>query len=190
MRLFEVRRRQDRFMFSNVKILNQPFEECTDKFVVNFKKIGSRDQYQHRGIALTSKYPRFLFPDLIERSPGSSYFIYVESRIRDQLPENLQYLKEIKINDWPVEYQAPNYIFPLSMKIEHYLEDPTAATKQIPETRFELLTRHMPVARSIIDLYPGGGYIFYLFKYPNAVLIFIRFRVPQQSVYLLGKFYF
>merc|ERR1711923_406682 len=103
-------------MFSNIKMLNQPYEECTDKFVVTFKKIGSRDEYQHRGIAMTSKHPRFIFPDLIERSPGSSYFIYVESRIRDQLPEDLQYLKNVKISDWPVEYQAPNYIFPLSMK--------------------------------------------------------------------------
>ena len=156
MRLFQVRRRQDRFQLSNIKILNSPYEECTDRFVVSLKKIGSRDQYQHRGISITSRHPRFLFPELIERCPGSSYFIYVESRIRDSLPEELVYLKDIRQSEWPQEYRAPNFLFPLSMKIEHYREA-LSADKKIPETRFQLLTRHIPVARTIIDLYPGGG---------------------------------
>ena len=141
--------------------MNPPYEEVTDKFVVTLQKVGMRDEYQHRGVAITSKYPRFIFPDLIERNPGSSYFIYVESRIRDRLPEELQYLRDIKISQWPEEYRAPNYYFPLSMKFEHFLEDPTAGNN-IPSTRFQLLTSHIPVARTFIDLYPGGGCVFYL----------------------------
>ena len=154
-----------------------PNEECVNKFVISLERIGPWDMQRHIGIAISSQQPQFLFPDLVETVPNATYFVHIESRIRENLPENLQHLTEVKIENWPHEYQAPFFIYPLTMKIEHYREDPTSSSK-IPTNRFELMMNHIPVSRTILDLYPGGGFIYI----PKAKIItyFMQFNLQER----------
>ena len=153
-----------------------PNEECVNRFVVPLKRIGPWTMQRHIGIAISSQHPQFLFPDLVEVVPKATYFVHIESRIRENLPEDLQHLTEERIVDWPNDYQAPFFIYPLTMKIEHYREDPSSKLK-IPTSRIELMKNHIPVSRTILELYPGGGFICNILNYN----LFDEFNLQVQD---------
>ena len=95
----------------------------------------------------------FLFPDLIEQQPGSSYYLHFESTIRDKLPPHLSFYYDMNIDSWPDMYRTPSYVYPLSMRFTHYLMTEGLG---FPKTEYELKQNHEKIALTYIDLYPGG----------------------------------
>ena len=130
-----------------------PYEELTDRMYMRFERRGLWNDQFHTGINSVSMQPKFLFPDIVSHTPGSSYYVHCESRIREKLPPHMSSYYDRSFEAWPDVYNTPAYIFPLTMTFNHYL-----MTKGLPfpKTEYELRQNHFKVALTYLDLYPGG----------------------------------
>ena len=152
-RLFQVKRKVNLFQYSNYKIKTSPNEELIDRMYLNLERRGLWNDQFHSAINSVSKHPKFLFPDLIHHEPGSSYYVYFESRIREKLPPHLSFYYDKNFDAWPDTYRTPAYMYPLSMSFTHYLK---TEGLPFPKTEYDLKQNHTKIALSYLDLYPGG----------------------------------
>ena len=140
-------------MFSSIKIKYPPQEECVDRVYMQMERKGLWNDQYHTGINTVSKKPRFFFPDLVDHSPGSSYYVHCESRIGEKLPPHLSFYYNLPFESWPDIYQDPAYVFPLSMTFSYYLMNKGFP---FPKSEYDLKQNHLRVALTFLDLYPGG----------------------------------
>ena len=141
------------FQFKTFKIKSPPQEECVDQLYMKLERKGLWNDQYHTGINSVSKQPKFLFPDLVDHTPGSTYYVHCESRIRDKLPPHMSSFYEKSFELWPDCYLTPAYIFPLTMTFTYYRK---IDGFPFPKSEYELKQNHPRVALTFLDLYPGG----------------------------------
>ena len=123
------------YMFSQFKIYDNRSEECVDRVYFNLQ-LKDSDNWFYEGIGSQSRIGQFFFPNLVDscnQEPGN--FFFVSTR---------QYEKSSK-----------NFKFPLVWKVEHFKKN--KQVEKFPASVHDLDKDHYQVARTFVEIYPGGA---------------------------------
>lgn len=123
------------FLFSHYKVFPQWNEERTSRYYIKLiLKDSSRWFYE--SILFQERMHEFFFPNLVESSfKNRPCYLFVTLR----------------------HYSSQNdgYKFPAVWKIDHFLKNNDVTV--FPASLKELDENHFPLARSFLEIYPGGA---------------------------------
>ena len=123
------------YMFAQYKVYGNGAEECVDRVYLNLQ-LKSERRWNYEGIGEQRRVRQFFFPNLFDSYyREQEHFTFVTTR---------QY-----------ERTSSGFKFPLVWQVEHFMKNKNI--QKFPLTVKDLDQDHHPVAKSFLEVYPGGA---------------------------------
>ena len=150
-RLFDVKRKQDKYQMTHIKVLGGKYEQIEDRQYVELTR---KSNYPNRfqGIMNRSRRPSFFWPNLFDGQPWNDWYIFhVDNQTNLPLPDHVRGSPFCTL---PEVYQKPEYMYVNNIKFEIFRRN---RDYPFPTNLWECKQNHHPVAITTLDLYPGGA---------------------------------
>ena len=156
-RIFDIKRKYNKYQFTHSKTVNGITETVLDRqyFDVYRENSLSSTNFSHWAIGMKTRKPFLFWPNFLQNQPmKSTYYFYVYIQQMQNVPLEFE---NVPISDRPYPYQSPEYIYPMSMRIEVFRENcDLQQNYPIPRT-YSDLKHHIPIGIIILQLYPGSA---------------------------------
>ena len=154
-RIFDVKRKENRYQFTHSKTVNGVTETVLDRQYFNVFQENPSSSYNlsYSGIGMKNKKPLFFWPNFLLNEPqNATYYFYVYLNQMQRIPQDL---KSIPISCRPHSYQTSEYKYPFTMRIEIFRENCDSRSPYPIPTTYSELQNHFKIGKTFIELYPG-----------------------------------
>jgi hypothetical protein len=157
-RIWDVRRAKNsqRYSFAHHTLSNN-IEKTTDRMYATFVRKTGKENLEYTAITMKASQSADFWPDCLPVVPMPRRHIYISMASKEYVTKEVEKLPK---NEWPTTYRTAKYMNPNRMEIRYFDEKPGENTDRFKEKTASLssLESYLPeIARTIIEMYPGGS---------------------------------
>ena len=165
-RIWDVRNHGSQWSFTHSKVFEQS-EEKIEKLHAKLERGSGSNNLQYTGIAMKTSQSRDFWPNCLPVAPSPRRHIFITMASKEIVPPEYAVLPK---NQWPKTYQTPKYLNPNRMECRYFDEPPRQMPaiplteeekrkrcKEVPTTLAALEDSFPEIARTYIEMYPGGS---------------------------------
>ena len=178
-RLFDVKRKRDKYQMTQVKVLGGIHEQIEDR---HYFELTQTSNYPNRfqGTINRSRRPSFFWPNLFDGQPENDWYIFhVDNQTNLPLPEHMRGSPFCTL---PEVYKKPEYKYVNNFTFEIFRRN---EDYPFPTKLWESKQNHHPVGITTLDLYPGHVSSI---RISNATHPTESMESAQQLLYFTGRF--
>jgi hypothetical protein len=169
-RIWDVRRSRngERYSFNHHKLSTETQkEETVDKTYATFQRGAGNLNLEYTAIARKTSQCLDFFPNCLPLVESPKRHIFITMASKKNAPKNILQLPK---NQWPMFYQTPQYLNPNRMEFRYFDEQKKDTQgKQFSSSQKKRICEEVPssltalensfpeVARTYIEMYPGGS---------------------------------
>ena len=154
-RIWDVRKSnvKSKWSFAHHKVSKSSFE-TVDRMYVTLERGAGPSHLHYAGIAWKGSQSFDFWPYCLPIVPAPSRFVHIEIASKTLVPHELM---SQPVNEWPTYYMKPEFLNPNRITFRYFDDKPIELTKRNPTTLNDLKNYFPEIARTYVEMYPGGS---------------------------------